>query len=243
ACRDPDLPLRPAASRHHRRTPRPQGRPHPGRDLPRRAVRARLRRPVRAAGRHGALGADHRPAGQHRPACDLRRLPRRPGDGRRPARAPRAAGGAAGLLPREDGVAAEAERRPRGAPRRRGPAPARGPGEAAGRGPQDRQRRPRQRLRHPRHHRGHPLRPPRAPLRLDRGDRSGEGRAHRRRPLPPSRLDHAVAPPHLARPAHLPCQEAGLRCLPGRPSLPVLRRGPDRPRRRAGAGQDAGPGV
>ena len=84
--------------------------------------------------------------------------------------------------------------------RRRGAAAARGPRHAARRRPQDRQRRARQRLRHPRHHRRHPLRPARPPVRLDRGDRPGQGRARGRRAVPQARLDDAQPPPDLARP-------------------------------------------
>ena len=105
----------------------------------------------------------------------------------------------AGVLPGQDRVAAQAERRAGRRPRRPGAAPPRRPRQAARRRPQDRQRRARQRLRHPGHHRRHPLRPPRAPLRLDRGDRPGQGRARRRRPLREARLDDAQPPPDLAR--------------------------------------------
>ena len=53
-----------------------------------------------------------------------------------------------------------------------------------------------------------------------------------RRPVPQARLDDAQPPPDLARPPGLPRQEAGLRRLPGRALVPVVRRGPDRPGRR-----------
>ena len=86
----------------------------------------------------------------------------------------------------------------------------------------------------PGHHRRHPLRPARPPVRLDRGDRPGQGRARRRRALPQARLDDAVPPPHLARPPPLPRQEARLRRLPARPAVPVVRHRADR-RRRGGA--------
>ena len=42
--------------------------------------------------------------------------------------------------------------------------------------------------------------------------------------FPQARLDDAVARPDLPRPADLPRQEAGLRRLPGRPAVPVVRR-------------------
>ncbi len=51
--------------------------------------------------------------------------------------------------------------------------------DAARRRPQDRQRGAGQRVRHPRDHGRHPLRPARPSLRLDRGDRPGQGRARR----------------------------------------------------------------
>ena len=116
-------------------------------------------------------------------------------------------------------------------PRRPGAAPARRPGQAARRRSQDRQRRARQRLRHPGHHRRHPLRPADPPLRLDRGDRPGQGRARHRRALREARLDDAQPPPDLARPPGLPRAEARVRRLPGRALVPVVRRGPDRPAR------------
>ena len=52
---------------------------------------------------------------------------------------------------------------------------------------------------------------------------------------------HAQPPPDLARPALLPRAEAGLRGLPGGPLVPVLRRGPDRPRDRCQAAPHRGP--
>ena len=66
------------------------------------------------------------------------------------------------------------------------PRPAGGPGHAARGRPQDRQRGAGQRLRRPRHHRRHPLRPAGAPVRLDRRDRPGQGRARGRRAVPAS---------------------------------------------------------
>ena len=63
------------------------------------------------------------------------------------------------------------------------------------------------------------------------------------RAVPQARLDDAQPPPHLARPPLLPRQEARLRCLPGRQAVPVVRRGPDRPRGGRQAAQDPGPRV
>ena len=120
------------------------------------------------------------------------------------------------LLPGQDRVAAQAQRRARRAVRRRGARPPRRPGHAARCRPQDRQRRARQRLRRAGHHRRHPLRAPRAPVRLDRRDRPGQGRARGRRAVPQARLDDAQPPRHLARAPSLPREEAGLRRLPGR---------------------------
>ena len=82
----------------------------------------------------------------------------------------------------------------------------------------------------PGHHRRHPLRPAVAPVRLDRGDRPGQGRARGRRAVPEEGLDDAQPPPDLARPALLPRPEARLRRLPGRALVPVVRRRADRPR-------------
>ncbi len=81
----------------------------------------------------------------------------------------------------------------------------------------------------PRDHRRHPLRPAGPAVRVDRPDRRRQGRARRRRALPPPRLDHAQPPPDLARPAGLPLPAARLRCLSGRTLVPVVRRGAGRP--------------
>ena len=71
-------PPRPPPGDPHRSGPaRPQDRPDARRDLPRRALRARLRRPVPAARRDRAVRADHRQAGQRGPPDALRRLSRR----------------------------------------------------------------------------------------------------------------------------------------------------------------------
>ena len=164
-----------------------QDRPGARRDLPRREVRARLRQPLRAARRHRAERADHRQAGQRGAARPCSRpTPTRPRWRPPTGRPSRAIIGPLGLLPRQDRVAAQAQRGPGREVRRRGAAPAQGPGRAARRRPQDRQRGARQRLRHPRDHRGHPLRPAGPPVRLDRGDRPGQGRARRRRRCSPS---------------------------------------------------------
>ena len=157
----------------------PQDRPGARADLPRCPLRARLRQPLRAAGRHRAQRADDRQAGQRRPADPVRGLPRRAGDGRRRAREARGDHRPAGLLPGQDRVAAQAERRAGRAARRRGAAPAQGPRRAARRRPQDRERRARQRVRHPRHHRRHPLRPAR------RAGSAGPRRPTRSRPSTP----------------------------------------------------------
>ena len=113
----------------------------------------------------------------------------------------------------------------------RGPGPARRPRHAARRRPQDRQRRARQRLRRPGHHRRHALRPAGPPVRLDRRDRPGQGRARGRRAVPATRLDDAQPPPDLARPSPLPRPQPRLRRLPVGPALPGVRRG-TRPTRR-----------
>ena len=170
-----------------------------GETYPDAQVRARLRRPVPAAGRHGPVRPDHGQARQRGAPDALRGLSRRQGDGRRRPRDPRDDHRSARVLPGQDRVAAQAERRPGRGPRRPGAGPARRPRQAARRRPQDRQRRARQRLRRPRHHRRHPLRPAGPPVRLDRGDRSGQGRARHRRALPQEGLDDAQPPPHLAR--------------------------------------------
>ncbi|CAA9388935.1 MAG: Endonuclease III, partial [uncultured Nocardioides sp.] len=228
---------------HRARAARAQGRPHPGRDLSRRSLRARLRRPLPAARRHGPQRPDHRSARQRRPADALHRLSRPDRDGGRTARAPRADPGAARVLPGQDRVAAQAQPGPRRALRRTGAGSTGRPGHPAGRGSQDRQRRARQRLRRTGHHRRHPLRPARGPARLDDRDRPGQGRARRRCTLREARLDDAVAPPDLARAAALPRQEAGVRCLPGREAVPLLRDRSDGSDRGGEAGQDAGSGV
>ena len=75
----------------------------------------------------------------------------------------------------------------------------------------------------PGHHRRHPLRAARPPARLDRGDRPGQGRARDRRAVPQAGLDDALPPPDLARPAALPRPQSGVRCLPGRALVPVVR--------------------
>ena len=73
----PDRPERPPRTRPHREPHQPGAarapdRPDARADLPRCALRARLRQPVRAAGRHRAERADHRQAGQRRPPDPLR---------------------------------------------------------------------------------------------------------------------------------------------------------------------------
>ena len=119
--------------------------------------------------------------------------------------------------------------------RRRRAGPARRPRHAAGSRTQDRERGAGQRVRRPGHHRRHPLRAARAPVRVDRGDRPGQGRARDRRDVPAARLDDAQPRADLPRPADLPREEAGLRRLPRGRLVPELRRRPDRPRRGHGA--------
>ena len=62
------------------------------------------------------------------------------------------------------------------------------------------------------------------PVRLDRGDRPGQGRARRGGAVPEEGLGDAEPPPDLARTALLPRAEAGLRGLPGGALVPVVRR-------------------
>ena len=134
-----------------------------------------------------------------------------------------------GLLPGQDDQHHRARPGPVRPVRRRGAAAAERPGHAAGRRPQDGERRARQRLRHPRHHRRHALRPAVAPLRLDRRGRPGQGRARGRGAVPALGVDDPVAPADLARPPGLPRPPAGLRGVRHRRAVPVVRRGPDRP--------------
>ena len=101
------------------------------RDPPRRALRARLHQRLRAAGRHGALGADHRQDGQQGDADAVRPLPRRRRAGRR---RPRRAGDdpqADRLLPGQGQLGARAEPGAGRAVRRRGARPDGGPGHPA----------------------------------------------------------------------------------------------------------------
>ena len=96
------------------------------------------------------------------------------------------------------------------------PAPARRPGHAARRRPQDRQRGARQRVRHPRHHRRHPLRPARPPA------SAGPRRPTRSRSSTPigalfPKRDWTMLSHHLIWHGRrrLPRPEARLRRLPG----------------------------
>ena len=59
----------------------------------------------------------------------------------------------------------------------------------------------------------HPLRAAGAPLRLDRRDRSREGRGRGRRTVPAQRMDDAQPPVDLARPAGLPLASSRVRCV------------------------------
>ncbi|CAA9322615.1 MAG: Endonuclease III, partial [uncultured Friedmanniella sp.] len=198
-----------------------------------------LPHPAGAARRHDPRRAEHRQAGQHRDSGAVRPLPRR----RRLRRCgPRRAGSAHHadrLLPRQDRQPGQARRGADRALRRRGAGPARRPRHPARGGPQDRQRRPRQRLRRARHHRRHPRRPAVPPLRLDGADRPREGRARDRRAVPAQGLGAALPARHLARPPLLPRPQPGLRRLPRRPLVPLLRRGRDGP----GQGGQAHPGT
>ncbi|CAA9353731.1 MAG: Endonuclease III, partial [uncultured Nocardioidaceae bacterium] len=230
-------------ARREPRPSRPEDLPGAGRRLPRRPLRARLPQPVRAARGHGAQRADHRQARQPRDSRPVRRLPRPAGARRRGPGNRRGDRAADRVLPRQDRCAAEAGPGARREVRRPGARPAGGPRHFAWSGPQDGQRRPRRRVRHPGHHRGHPLRPARPALRLDHGDRRGEGRARHRRALPGPRLDAAQPPADLPRPALLPRTETGLWRLSGRPLVPVVRRGTDRPDRGRRARAHRGPRV
>ena len=183
-----------------------------------------------ARGRHDPLRAVHGQEGQRgdpqavRPLSDRRRL-RRGGPGR--------AGGddpADRLLPEQDGRPDQAGSGAGRPVRRRGARPAGRPGHPARHRPQDRQRHPRQRLRRARHHRGHALPAAGPAVGLDRRDRPGQDRARRRRALRAARLDHALAPGDLPRPAGLPRPKAGLRRLHAGQALPVLRDRADRAR-------------
>ena len=214
--------------------PRPQDRPGARRDLPRRALRARLQQPVRAARGDRAVGADHRPPGQRgqpRRCSPPTPTPRRwPAPSARSSR--RSSSPPASSAPRPSRLL-EAVAGPGRAPRRRGAAAAGRPGQAAGRRSQDRERGAGQRLRHPRHHRRHALRPARPPLRLDRGDRPGQGRARGRRAVPQAGLDDALPPPDLARPAGLPRAQPRLRRLPVARWCPAYGEGPTDPEQAA----------
>ena len=126
------------------------------------------------------------------------------------------------------------------------PGPARRPRHAARRRTQDRECGAGQRVRRPRHHRRHPLRAARAPVRVDRGDRPGQGRARDRRDVPAAGLDDAQPRPDLSRPADLSREEAGLRRVPVAAWCPSYGAGPtDRDEAmslaglRAEAGRDA----
>ena len=66
------------------------------------------------------------------------------------------------------------------------------------------------------------------PVELDRRDRPGQDRARGRGAVRTARLDDAVAPGDLPRPAGLPRPQAGLRGLHAGQALPVVRHRPDR---------------
>ncbi|CAA9372362.1 MAG: Endonuclease III, partial [uncultured Nocardioidaceae bacterium] len=213
------------------------------RDLSRRPLRARFHQSVPAARRDGAERPDDRQAGEHSDAHPLRGVPGRdrarlggPGEGRADHPADR-------VLPRQDRLGAQAVAGPGGAVRRTGARSARGPRHAARRRAEDRQRGPGRRLRGPGDHRRHPLRPAGPPVRVDGRERPGEGRARGRRDLSQEGLDAAEPPPDLARPPDLPRPQPGVRCVPGRPPLPGVRRGADRSGEGGEAGADRGAGV
>ena len=91
-------------------------------DPPRRPLRARLHERLRAAGRHGAVGADHRQDGQQGDADAVRPLPRRGRPRRRRPRGARDDPQAHRLLPGEGELGAGAQPGAGRAVRRRGAA-------------------------------------------------------------------------------------------------------------------------
>ena len=108
--------------------------------------------------------------------------------------------------------------------------------------PQDRERRARQRAS------ASPASPSTPTSAGSHAGSAGPTRPTRSRSSTPSarcsreaRLGDALPPPDLARPPGVPRQEARVRCLPGRPLVPVVRRGADRPRSRSEAGKTEGP--
>ena len=239
----PDPRAAPAPSPHRPGPACAQDRPGAGRDLPGRPLRARLRQPLRAAGRHRAERADHRQAGQRRAADPVRGLPRRR---RRWPPPPREQLeqiiGPLGFFRAKTESLLKLSQALVERLRRGGPAPARRPGQAARRGPQDRQRRARQRLRHPRHHRRHPLRParragsagPRRPTRSRSSTPSGRCSPSRTGRCSPTTSSGTAA--GAATPRSPPAAPARW------PAVPVVRRRPDR-RRRAAAKLRQDPGA
>ena len=219
-------------ARHLARPPRPQDRPGAGRDLPRRALRARLRQPVRAAGRDGAVAPRPPTGGSTRSRPTLfAAYPDAAGDGRRRPRGARAdhparpassgprpsrcSSSSPALVERYDGEVPPPARRPG----RRCPGVGRKTANVV---------------------LGNAFGIPGITVdthfgRLARRfgwterDRPGQGRARGRRAVPQEGLDDAVPPPDLARPPGLPRPQPGLRRLPGRALVPGVRRGADRP--------------
>ena len=202
ACPSPSSP-RGARDADGARPPRPQDRPGARRDLPRRALRARLRRPLPAAGRHRAERPDHRQAGQRGPArrCSRPTPTPRAMAARRPREHLEPIIGPLGFFRAKTESLLKLQRRPGRAVRRRG----------AAAGSTTWSRCPASAARPPTSCSATPSASPGITvdthfgrlarrLRLDRGDRPGQGRARGRRAVPQARLDDAQPPPDLARP-------------------------------------------
>jgi hypothetical protein len=85
------------------------------------------------------------------------------------------------------------------------------------------ERDPRQRVRRAGDHRGHALRTAGSAVRLDQGDRPGEGRAPCRRAVPAAGVDDALAPDDLPWAPGLPCATTGVWRVPYRGFMPLLR--------------------
>jgi endonuclease-3 len=172
-------------------------------------------------------------ARQRRPPDPLRRLPRRRRDGGRPARAPRADHRPARLLPGQDRLTAQAQRRPRRAVRRRGPArrsptwsrsrasAARPPTSSSATASTS------------------PASPSTPTSAASPAASAGPTRPTRSRSSTPSGRSSRSATGtmlchHLIWHGRRIChaKQAGVRCVPGRALVPGVRRGPGRPGRR-----------